>query len=66
MGYHIKMTIAPDGSTCETVVEGLAGPGCQDVTRDIESKCGQRLSHKHTAEFATKNEPDLKLDLDND
>ena len=63
MSIHIKMRINPDGTQTEVAVEGVKGPSCQDLTKQIESKLGKRLKHRQTSEFTEHAENTLETKL---
>lgn len=50
MQRKIVVTIAPDGAV-EVKVEGMAGPGCRDLTKALEADLGQTEQDRRTAEF---------------
>ena len=53
MTTTIKFSIAQDGTVTETV-EGVKGPSCESLTKEIEDKLGNVESRIHTGEYYTK------------
>lgn len=60
MQRQIVVTIAPDGAV-EVKVEGHAGPGCKDLTRELEAALGQTEQDRRTAEFHQLERQDDRL-----
>ncbi len=50
MQRQIIVTITPDGAV-EVKVHGHAGPGCKDLTKDIEAALGQTEQDRRTHEY---------------
>lgn len=50
MTRDIDVTIAPDGRI-EVKVAGHAGPGCRELTRQLQAALGRTESDRTTAEF---------------
>ena len=53
MPTTIKFSIAQDGTVTETV-EGVKGPSCESLTKEIEDKLGNVESRIHTGDYYTK------------
>ena len=47
---EIDIQIAPDG-TVRATVNGIKGPACQELTKELAQIIGQELSFAPTAEF---------------
>lgn len=47
---EITITIGPDGTT-EVAVQGVAGPGCRDLTARIEAALGVAGERRLTTEY---------------
>lgn len=50
MQRQILVTISPDGAV-EVKVQGHSGPGCRDLTRQLEEALGQTKADRMTAEY---------------
>ena len=53
MPTTIKFSIAQDGTVTETV-EGVKGPSCESLTKEIEDRLGNVESRIHTGEYYSK------------
>ena len=48
----IKIKISPDGSSSEIKVEGVAGAGCEELTKSLEDAVfAAGASREHTPEY---------------
>jgi hypothetical protein len=63
LSYHIKYKISADGRQTEIKVEGIKGPSCRDVTKQLESKFGKRKESRQTSEFCEPVDGTLKTNL---
>lgn len=50
MSHQIVVTIDPQGDT-RVAVEGVTGPSCKNVTKQIERALGKTVSDNPTSEF---------------
>ena len=50
MSERIRVTIGPTGKTT-VAVEGVAGPACQDLTRELERRLGTVTQDTPTADM---------------
>ena len=61
---QVIITIAPNGQS-KVAVNGVAGSGCKDLTRDIENALGKTTADKTTADFhrqtSTTNRQEVRL-----
>jgi len=63
LSYHIKYTISPDGRQTAIKIEGIKGPACHDVTKQLESKFGKCTQRKDTAEFGEQAEGQIETQI---
>jgi len=47
----IKTTISPDGSKASIEVEGVKGPSCTEITKNLSDALGTVIGEEKTPEF---------------
>jgi len=58
----IVITIGPDGEV-KIEVEGVAGPGCMDLTRFLEEELGEVTDRQFTSAYYQESEEDASISV---